>query len=56
MRVHYVSKCGKRPQNEDKHNIIVNINNNNKSIQPINFYGIYDGHGGKYVFSLLSQY
>jgi protein phosphatase 1L len=55
MSVHCVSKCGKRPQNEDKHNIIINISNTNKSIQPINFYGIYDGHGGKYVSTFLSE-
>lgn len=55
MNVHIVSRCGKRPQNEDKHNIITNLNNANKSIAPVNFYGIYDGHGGKYVSGYLSE-
>jgi len=55
MNVHIVSKKGKRPQNEDKHNVIINIDNSNKSMQPINYYGVYDGHGGKYVSRFLSQ-
>ena len=55
MSVHNVSKRGLRPQNEDKHNIIVNIDNSIKNIQPVNFYGLYDGHGGKYVSTYLSE-
>jgi len=55
MSVYAVSKRGKRPQNEDKHNIILNINNQDKTLQPINFYSIYDGHGGKAISSYLSQ-
>lgn len=55
MGVYAVSKCGKRPHNEDRHNIILNINNENRTIQPINFYSIYDGHGGKAISTYLSQ-
>jgi serine/threonine protein phosphatase PrpC len=55
MSVYSVSKRGKRPQNEDKHNIIININNEDKTIQPINFYSVYDGHGGKAISTYLSQ-
>jgi serine/threonine protein phosphatase PrpC len=55
MNVHIVSKCGKRPQNEDKHNIIKNIDGTNKNLSLVNFYGIYDGHGGKYVSTYLSD-
>ena len=54
MSVYAVSKRGKRPQNEDKHNIILNIKNHDKTIQPINFYSIYDGHGGKAISTYLS--
>jgi len=55
MSVHAISKRGKRPQNEDKHNIILNINNEDKTIQPINLYAVYDGHGGKAISSYLHQ-
>ena len=55
MNVHIVSKKGKRPQNEDKHNVIINIDNSNRNMQAINFYGVYDGHGGKYVSGYLSE-
>ena len=55
MSVYAVSKRGKRPQNEDKHNIILNIKNHDKTIQPINFYSIYDGHGGKLVSKYLKD-
>ena len=55
MSVYAVSKRGKRPQNEDKHNIVLNIKNEDKTIQPINFYSIYDGHGGKAISTYLSQ-
>ena len=43
MSVHSVSKCGKRPQNEDKHNIIVNINNTNNNDSYCSNCG-YNGH------------
>lgn len=55
MSVYAVSKRGKRIQNEDKHNIILNIKNEDKTIQPINLYSIYDGHGGKAISTYLSQ-
>jgi serine/threonine protein phosphatase PrpC len=55
MNVHIVSKKGKRPQNEDKHNVIINIDNSDRTMQPINYYGVYDGHGGRYVSSYLSE-
>jgi protein phosphatase 2C family protein 2/3 len=55
MSVHSVSKRGRRPQNEDKHNIILNIDGTNKDIAPINFFGLYDGHGGKHISDFLSN-
>lgn len=53
MSVHSVSLKGKRPQNEDKHNIIINIDGDDKNIGNINYYAVYDGHGGKFVSKFL---
>ena len=55
MTTHFVSLKGKRPQNEDKHDIIINMDNNDKTKGPINFYAVYDGHGGKFVSKYLSE-
>jgi protein phosphatase 2C len=44
---------GKRPQNEDKHNIITNLDGENKTLAKINLYSVYDGHGGKFVSNFL---
>ena len=54
MNVHSVSLKGMRDQNEDKHNIILNIDGQNKDLNNINFLSIFDGHGGKYTSSFLS--
>lgn len=53
MSVHSVSLIGKRPQNEDKHTTIVNIDGENKTLTNINYYAVYDGHGGKFVSKFL---
>jgi serine/threonine protein phosphatase PrpC len=55
MSVHSVSLKGKRNQNEDNHNIILNSSNEDNNKANINFYGIYDGHGGKFVSNFLSK-
>ena len=55
MSIHSASKKGLRNQNEDKHVIILNINNEDNTKQPINFYGVFDGHGGKYVSKFISK-
>jgi protein phosphatase 2C family protein 2/3 len=47
-----VSLKGERHSNEDKHNIILNMNNDNATAN-VNFYGVYDGHGGKFVSNFL---
>ena len=44
---------GKRDSNEDQHISILNVNNNIKNINPVNFIGIFDGHGGKLVSKYL---
>ena len=46
---------GKRDSNEDQHSIILNLNKNNKEMNDINFFGVYDGHGGKLVSKYLKE-
>lgn len=53
MSVHSVSLIGKRPQNEDKHITVVNIDGNDTTQANINYYAVYDGHGGKFVSKFL---
>lgn len=55
MHIHSISLTGRRPTNEDQHDIILNINELNKSLNPINFFGVYDGHGGKFVSKYLKK-
>jgi serine/threonine protein phosphatase PrpC len=51
----YISITGRREQNEDRHNIELNLNGADKKKSPVNFYAIYDGHGGKFVSTFLSK-
>ena len=44
---------GKRESNEDQHIGVLNINNESKIINPVNFIGVFDGHGGKLVSKYL---
>ena len=44
---------GKRDSNEDQHVGIINISNVDKTINPVNFMGVFDGHGGKLVSKFL---
>lgn len=55
LKIHFTSVKGRRDSNEDRHNIILNINGNDKLINPINFFGIYDGHGGSWVSTYLEN-
>jgi Serine/threonine protein phosphatase len=55
MSVHLISLQGRRPENEDKHTAITNINNKIKDLAPVNLFGVYDGHGGKFVSEYLSK-
>lgn len=55
MNVYYTSIKGRRESNEDRHNIILNINQLNDKILPINLLSIFDGHGGTYVSEYLKK-
>jgi serine/threonine protein phosphatase PrpC len=56
MDVYAVSLRGIREQNEDKHVICINGGGKDNTIANINFYGIFDGHGGKFVSKFLSKH
>jgi serine/threonine protein phosphatase PrpC len=53
LKIYFTSIKGRRKTNEDKHNIILNINGDDSNINPINIFGIYDGHGGNWVSKYL---
>lgn len=55
MKTHSVSLIGKRSSNEDKHKIIVNLDNKDNKFANINFFGVYDGHGGKDISKYLES-
>jgi serine/threonine protein phosphatase PrpC len=46
---------GKRESNEDQHISILNLNNQDKLLNPVNFIGVFDGHGGKGVSRFLKM-
>lgn len=56
MKVYSISLQGVRPQNEDKHEIILNLDGADKNIKDINLYAVFDGHGGKQVSTYLKDY
>lgn len=55
MNIYYTSVQGRRDANEDRHNIILNINKFKENSNAINLLGIYDGHGGTYVSEFLEK-
>ena len=55
MRVYSYSLQGKRDANEDQHIHILNINGENENLNDINFFGVFDGHGGKNVSKYLKN-
>lgn len=55
MSAHFVSLKGDRSSNEDSHNIILGLNNPTDELAKVNYYGVYDGHGGKFVSDFLSK-
>lgn len=56
MKVFITSQKGShRPTNEDCHSVMVNINGSNKQKAPVNFFAVYDGHGGDYISKYLNN-
>ena len=55
MNIYYTTIKGRRNSNEDRHNIILNIHNENKNVNDINMLSIYDGHGGTHVSEYLEK-
>lgn len=55
MNIYYTSVKGRRISNEDRHNVILNLNNLNDKVSPINLLSIYDGHGGSRVSEFLEK-
>ena len=55
MSVYFASLRGLRKSNEDAHTIFINHANIDKNYSNINLYGVYDGHGGKFVSNFLSK-
>jgi len=55
MEVYSSSLKGNRAQNEDNHKIILNLDGKENDKAKINFFAVYDGHGGKFVSSFLKK-
>lgn len=55
MKIQSYSLQGKRPSNEDQHYHFLNMDNHDKKLNPINFFGVFDGHGGKMVSKYLKK-
>lgn len=53
MKVFSYSLQGRRNTQEDQHIAILNIDGNNEDMNNINFFGVFDGHGGKKVSHYL---
>jgi len=53
MKVYSYSLQGKRPSQEDQHIHILNLDGSNTEMNNINFFGVFDGHGGKKVSKYL---
>jgi serine/threonine protein phosphatase PrpC len=49
------SLIGKRKNNEDTEAIIINLENENDQLAQINFFGLFDGHGGNFVSLFLQK-
>lgn len=55
MKVYSHSLQGKREANEDQHVHFLNLNGENDEYNSINFFGVFDGHGGKLVSKYLKE-
>jgi serine/threonine protein phosphatase PrpC len=55
MKVYSHSLQGKRNANEDQHYHVLNLNGEDPTLNDINFFGVFDGHGGKLVSKYLKE-
>lgn len=55
MKIFSHSLQGKRKTNEDQHVHIMNLDGENKKLNPVNFIGVFDGHGGKVISKYLKD-
>jgi serine/threonine protein phosphatase PrpC len=55
MHVQSVSLQGHRESNEDQHCVYLNIDTKKKNLNKINFYSVFDGHGGDKVSKFLKD-
>lgn len=55
MKIYSHSLQGKRNSNEDQHISVINLDNMNPDYNPINLFGVFDGHGGKLVSKYLKD-
>ena len=55
MYYHTISLIGARPKNEDEIQIIINMDGANPNQKEINFFGIFDGHGGDKISKYLKD-
>ena len=54
-KIYSYSMQGKRDDNEDKHEHIINIDGLDTNINSINFFAVFDGHGGRKVSEFLKK-
>jgi serine/threonine protein phosphatase PrpC len=54
MVVYLASVKGTRETNEDQHNVLQFYNKNDETKAKINYYAVYDGHGGDFVSNFLA--
>ena len=55
MKEHIISVLGRRESNEDCHTVIHNLYNNDRNMKKMNFYAVFDGHGGKDISNFLED-